>query len=249
MATKKTVLQYVQSALSIMDSDLVDSIEDTVESRQVADLLYDLYFEFINRQEWSWLKQPVTLLTPIAPGQSSLVQLKIPDNVKKITYLAYDSAKVGATEIDYKELHYLDPIEFIKRASKSGTDRILISVDSFRFYVDTKRAPEYWTSFDDEFVVVDAYDSEVDLRISPAKMSVYGVVIPEFLVEDSFVPDLPVAQVSIMQHTLNAAAKLQFKQDISPADEARTARQLAQLRREESKTRNKVYYNAKYGRK
>lgn len=248
MSVKKTVLQYVKAALSVMDSDLVESIEDTVESRQVADLFYDLYFELINRQEWSWLKKPVTLLAPTVLGPDNVTQLVIPENVKRVTYLSYNIADVGQ-DTEYRELHYLDPIEFMKRASKSGTDRALISVDSFRFYVDTKRDPEYWTSFDDKVITVDAYNSTQDSRIVANKMGVYGVIIPEFLVEDSFVPDLPVAQVPIMQHTLNAAAKLHFKQDISPADEARTSRQLAQLRREESKTRTKVYYNAKYGRK
>lgn len=247
MAVKKTVLEYVQAALSVMDSDTVDSIDDTVESAQIALLFKDVYFEFINREEWSWLNKPVvldgTVTNPLNP-----TRVKIPDSVKRVTYLSYDVSS-SILNPEYRELHYLDPIDFVKRFNQGGDDRQLVLVDSFKFYVHTNRQPEYWTSFDDELIHLDAFDSAVDSTIISNKLAVYGTVIPEFTVEDAFIPDLPVAQIPMLQHSLNAAAMLHFKQIVSPVDERREQRQLSQMRRQESKTQQRGYYSAKYGRK
>lgn len=45
---KKTLLQMVQSILSSMDSDNVNSIDDTEEAMQVANFLKDSYFEIVS---------------------------------------------------------------------------------------------------------------------------------------------------------------------------------------------------------
>jgi len=246
MATKKTVLEYVKNCLSVMDSDEVDSITDTVESQQVANLLQECFFEFINREEWTWLQQPVTLDGTIT-GPTRPTQVGIDDNIKKIMYVAYDVSSTGLFE--YRELHYLSPVDFVKKFSRGGDDKVAVTVGSFKFYIDTSRQPEYWTSFDDENIVVDAYKASVETYVDSDKFSVYGVVIPSFTVDDDHVPDVPVAVVPMLQHTLNAAAMLYFKQTSSPVDEQRIVRQLAQLRREESKTRNRDYAPKKYGRK
>ena len=48
---KKTLLELVQSILSDMDSEPVNSISDSIEAEQIASVIEDTYFNFISARE------------------------------------------------------------------------------------------------------------------------------------------------------------------------------------------------------
>lgn len=247
---KKTVLEYVQGALSVMDSDNVDSIDDTVESVQVADQLVDTYYEFINRK-WPWLERPIRLQAGADPDQPT--KLFLLDTVRTLKSVRYNTEAVG-DDPNFVTLTYLEPEEFItKRPVRGGTTNFINCDESgfvYRVYTDTR--PTYYTSFDDESIVLDAYDSSLNTTVEPSRVSCFGEVIPTFTLEDNFVPDLPAAYVPLMQSLLNKAAMEYYKQQGSQTDNERITRQMGQLRREGSKVKGVTdYYSRKrqYGRK
>ena len=47
MAVKKTLLQIVQNILSDMDSEDVNSLNDSIEAQQVASIVEDTYYNII----------------------------------------------------------------------------------------------------------------------------------------------------------------------------------------------------------
>lgn len=240
---RKTVLNYVQAALNAMDSDLVDSINDTEEALQVANELQDTYYELLNREDWEFLHQPSRLTG--AADTSNPTKLLIENEIKRFDYIAY------LVDSKAKTLTYLSPVEFLKRFSAGGTNRLQVTDGAgVNFYVDTDRNPEYFTSFDDESIVCDAYDSAIESTLQGSKTSCIGVVIPTFSVTDTHVPDIPQHMEPLLQSALNAASFSYFKQSASAKDEQRTLRQLAQARREESKViSHKDYYANKFGRR
>lgn len=52
---KLTLLDIVQDILSDMDSDTVNSITDSVESLQIAQIVKTTFFEIITEGEWPHL--------------------------------------------------------------------------------------------------------------------------------------------------------------------------------------------------
>lgn len=248
----KTVLQYVQDCLDIMDSDAVDSINDTEESLQVAGFLENVYFELLNREEWKFLRGPAQFTG--AGDTSTPTLFTIGGAIKTISeddcYVAYNVADAGDPE-KYRELTWLEPVEFLKKFSVSGDNRDKVEIGSkVTFYVDNNKAPTYFTSFDDESIVCDAYDSSVESTLQTSKLNVVAYTIPSFLRLDTFEPDIPRSLEPLLQAELNSAAHLWMKQVQSSPDERRAARQLAQARRSHSKTTNKGgYYKNKFGRK
>ena len=50
--------------------------------------------------------------------------------------------------------------------------------------------PRYYTSFDDDHIIMDAYDSSVESTLQTSKSRAYGTVYPTFSITDSFEPDL-----------------------------------------------------------
>jgi len=51
--------------------------------------------------------------------------------------------------------------------------------------------PSFYTSFDDYYLVLDAYDSDIDTTLTAAKIRAYGVKYPVFdKTDDDYVPDI-----------------------------------------------------------
>lgn len=245
---QKTVLQYVQAALNVMDSDEVDSIGDTTEATQVAELLLDIYFELVNRQEWSFLKG--ALLVTSAGDTAAPTKLSLPENCKRVKVLKYNIDTSGGYQS--RDLKYLSPELFLMRFSTNSSDgnRLLVNpAENLHFYVMTTQMPSFWTSFDDEHIWCDAYDSSIESTLTTAKIGSWGDRIPTFNVEDTFVPFLPDHMIPLLQHTLNQAAMQTFKQMDSKMDEIRVRRQTGQARRAESRITRKSYYWNQFGRR
>ena len=238
---KKSVLEYVQATLSVMDSDNVDSISDTEESLQVADRLFDIYYEFCTRETWKFMDKfvSVTVTDPTLPTSVTL-----PDEVKEVMLVSYDISVT--TTPNYRELKYMNPVDFVRYTNQAP----VVVVDGANVYkVWDDRAPTFWTSFDEKTIVLDSYVAELGTTVSADNFKVFANVIPEFTITDQFVPDLPDRCVPYLQHQLNSVCMSNLKQMESPNDVLMARRQYAMLQRRDSKFQKENYYEAKYGRR
>lgn len=89
---KYTNLDYVQSILSSLGSDEVNSVSDTTESLQVLDVLKTTYFNIIARTDPAEHKQLVQLEPSLDPAVPVLMY--IPDGVKSLTWLKYFNSNI-----------------------------------------------------------------------------------------------------------------------------------------------------------
>jgi hypothetical protein len=248
LASQKTVLQYVQATLSVMDSDEVDSIGDTSEATQVAELLLDVYYELINRQEWSFMRGALDITSEgitTAP-----TQLLLPENCKRLRIVWYNIDTAGGFQ--RRKLKYLQPEEFLDRFASGAAagNRVLVNpAPNMQFYVNTDRMPSFWTSFDDSHIWCDAYEASVESTLQTNKVSAWGDRIPDFQVTDTFVPFLPDHMVPLLQATLSNHAMETLKQQASKALATRELRQTGQARRAESRITRKTYFWNRFGRR
>lgn len=98
-----TLLQYVQSILSSMNSDEVNSISDNPESMQVAEILRATYFNIVARTHLPELKQLVQLQPSVNP--SIPVMMFIPDGIGKIEWVRYfnnNISSAGTPDSDFQ---------------------------------------------------------------------------------------------------------------------------------------------------
>lgn len=246
--TIKTVLKYTQDCLSVMDSDEVDGIADTTEALQVASLLGDLYSELINRQDWDWLKRAITLNGAGNPAQPT--KLLLPAGIKRVKHIWYNVSEDDA-KVDNRELRYCPLEEFLSIHGRGSSDDVLVEFgNNASFYVNNTKMPTYYTVFSDNTVFCNSYDSSVETSLVNDKVTALGFVIPEFNVQDDFIPDLPEHMVPLLQHSLNEAASVYFNKAASPIDTSRIKRQLSQARKNDGVlTKDTSYYSANYGRR
>lgn len=189
---KMTLLELTQNILSAMSSDEVNSINDTVEAAQVAEIIKETYMLMIanqDRPEHYQLMQLEALADSTKPNY-----LKLPEAIESVDDLRYNIQR--STDIDpmWIDIIYKMPHEFIKltqsRKPSDGNVETVTDFNAVPLYILNDRNPSYWTSFDDTYAVFDAYDSSVDSTLQASKSACLARITPTFEMTDDFVPNI-----------------------------------------------------------
>lgn len=184
---KRTLLEMVQSILSDMDSEDVNSISDTNEAEQIASVIEDTYYNIISARDIPEHQQLLKLTS--LSELTRPTHFRYPDNVKQIESLSYNIATTGS---NYKSIYYVHPLEFLEKMDdqSSASLKIADKVGNTDLFVYNNVDPSYYTSFDDYHIVMDAYDASKGTTLEANKTRAYGTVYPTFTISDSFEPDL-----------------------------------------------------------
>ena len=187
---KTTLLSLVQSILSDMDSEAVNSISDSVEAQQVASVIEDTYYNIISNRDIPELKRIITLTS--LSDSTRPTHFKYPENVKQLEEIRYNIALSGG--VTYAVVPFIDPLEFIARQSTDEDATAIIQVPdvdtSAVFLIRNDGMPSYYTSFDDEHIVFNSYDAGVEAIMQASKTMAYGTVYPTYSITDAFEPHL-----------------------------------------------------------
>jgi hypothetical protein len=239
---KKTLLELVQSILSDMDSEPVNSISDSIEAEQIASVIEDTYFNFISAREIPEHRQLIKL--------TSLSDTAKPTHFKyvgkEIFFLRYNTDESSGT--NYKEIEFVEPGEFLNR--NSGTTNTLVVPDvksGTNLVILNDRMPTVYTSFDDEHIVMDAYKATVESTLQNSKTQAYGVVYPTFTIADGFTPDIDDTLFPYLLAEAKSAAFSLFKSGSDPKVEQSARRLKSYIQNDQYRTRRENVRN-KYGR-
>jgi len=247
---KYTLLEMVQSILSDMDSDEVNSIDETVESEQVVRIIKDTFLNMMATRNWPLNKGFITFDAPSSAQVPT--KLGIPEGVTELINFTYDKVKEGETRSRYEPVYYLHPDEFFSKTNgrnsdNANVDRQVVGEGIGTVLIMTDRAPSYWTSFDDEYIVLDAYDSTVDSTLQPSKVQSLAYKVPTWSSTDTFIPELPDEGFALLLEDSRSAAMLKLKQMPDQKAEQRSQRADAWLSRKSWTAAGGVRYPS-YGR-
>jgi hypothetical protein len=240
---KTTLLQLVQSILNDMDSESVNSLSDTIEAQQIASVVEDTYYNIIAARE---IPEHNKLMTLTAMGDSAKpTHFKYPSNTKHVERVEYN---VGtAADKDFKVIPFVDPVVFLDRMDE---DALLVETyeGNLDLFVSTDQPPSYYTSFDDEYIIMDSYDSSVDGSLQASKIRAFGSTYPTFSQTDSFEPDLDNTLMPLLLAESKSACFSLFKGGSDPKVEQAARRLKSYVQNDQYKTKRA---NAKpsYGRK
>lgn len=246
---KMTLLEIVQDILSDMDSDAVNSIDDTVEAGQVAQIVKSTYMAFMNRRDWPHLNRTVQL---VASGSVALpTHVTLQDGIKELLFLKYDCVKQGETKKRYKDIKYLDPDNFLRVLNRRNSDEDNVDVISdtggIELLIFNDKDPQYYTSFNDSVVVFDAYNGDVDSTIQSSKMQAYAQVLPTWVHTDTAIPDLPDEAFPALLEEAKSRAMFKLKQVQDQKAEQESQRQNIWLSRKSYRVNGGIQY-PNYGR-
>lgn len=125
---KRTLLNLTQNILSSLSSDEVNSISDSTESLQVAEIIKTKYFDIISRVDLPDHDQLIQLDPSL--DNSSPVLMHVPDGVSEIHWIKYFNSNVigdsgpGSSEHDTNV--DLDPVSSTVTAPPPGYQYVTI---------------------------------------------------------------------------------------------------------------------------
>ena len=212
----------VQSILSDMDSEAVNSISDSVEAEQVASVIQDTFFNLIAARDIPEHRQLIKL-TALADNTKP-THFKYPTNTRQLSRVDYDIATTGTT---YREITFVEPMVFIDRMNQDTSSSITVTdvAGGTTLFIGNSTSPSYYTSFDDEHIVMDSYDAIVDTTLQNSKSRAFGYVYPTFTIADSFQPDLDDTMLPYMLAEAKSTCFSLFKSGSDPKIE-QSARRL-----------------------
>lgn len=211
---KMTLLELVQDILNDIDSDSVNSINDTVESQQVAQIVKSTYFALQHIRNWKANRQLVNL---IASGDNALpTHIYLPDNLSELVFINYDCARDGMTKKVYTPIKYLYPDEFLRRQNQYNSDMDNVDViqdpTGVELLIRNDIPPTVWTSFDDNAIIFDAYDKLVDDTIQSSKIQAMAFLTPGWDPVDDFVPFAPEEAFTLLLEEAKSRAAIKLRQ-------------------------------------
>lgn len=215
----------VQRILQAVDGQMVESIEDTREAMQVAQCLKETYEHL--------------LYTRDIKARSNLVQLHSASDLSRPTTLFFnpnvcqiDVLKYYCKEHDkYKDLIWLDPTDFLNRVlnrdpKKENIVNLVEPNSGVRYNVYNDRPPTCYTSFNDNEIILDAWDSSQTSTIVEEYTVAYGLVMPEFKLEDTFVPDLAPQFFNLLLNTARVQAAYELNREVDTLTNDRARKEL-----------------------
>lgn len=186
-----TRLELVQKALIACNEQEVSAIGETVESDMAASILDSVYDKLLHDFPWPHLYERRGTLEVTAVAN----KMKIPSQVMSLERIRYNG----------NDVDYLDPYDFEKLIDSRDTAQS--NVDSNGAIND--RDPRYWTTYDDEYVFFDSYNSS----LVAANSSCYYAKMPAKMSNDTDYPDCPERFVSVLLDGLIAESFIQLKAD------------------------------------
>ena len=214
---KYTLLELTQAVLSSMDSDEINSITDTVESQQVVEVIKTVYDDIISRGDLTTNKTPFNL-TASTDATKPILMTK-PEGIERIEWVKYDTRADGDTVPSWTNMTYLPPLDFIDYMHSGNLEGDEIedfehTTDGFvlTFTFRNDIPPRYYTSFNDDEIFFDSYDSAVDSILQSSKSLCYGLKVTDFESTDSFTPALQPQQFALLLNEAKSLAWAELKQ-------------------------------------
>lgn len=246
---KMSLLDMVQDILSDADSDEVNSIDETTESLQAAQTIKTCYFEMISNGDWPHLRKLGQLDS--VGILSKPVYLRLPENLKELSDFRYYKKNPSSDIYTYQPIMYKHPDEFLTIVNNRQLDSNVQEVVDFSgvsLRVYNNADPSFWTSFDDDYIVCDSYNSAIDDTLKKSKTQCLVSLIPSWNPVDDFVPDLPAEVFSRLLEEAKSTFFYNMKQMVNQKSEQKAARQARYLSRKAWRAHGGVRY-ADMGRK
>ena len=348
---KQTLLDMTQNILSALSSDEVNSISDTTESMQVAQIIRNKYNDIVSRGELPEHKEWFQL-DPSLDGTSPVL-MYVPDGVSKIEWIKYFDTNTGfqtnttqhdinvdlpdpephwsatsttanavslgvktfvlnddmldikvgdfmvatsgpnvlyGTVTDYtnydltvnitnkigagtysiwvinQNVNGQDPpgyqyvtilpieqfVDYINSFSPSESDVASYTFtdsynsinNNFTFYYKNSGTPRFCTVLSNYWVLFDSYDATQDVTLQASKTLCFGQIVPNFVMEDDFVPDLDDQQFPLLLNEAKSLAFFELKQQQHVKADQEIKRQWSTVQRNKATVNRPTNFDA-----
>lgn len=214
---KITLLDAVQQTLSSIDGDEIDTISDTVQARQVADIAKSVFYEIVTNGDLNEHRRLYTLDPSNDINKPTMMLL--PEHAMTLEWVKYNNQDTPDTLPTFKQVQYMALNEFLDYiyGFNPAQDNVsyynhIVGTDTLVFYYQNDVFPQFYTTYDDRTLLFDSYNSSFDTTLQKSKTQCFGRIEPTWVMEDSFVPDMDTSQFTLWLNEMKAQASIEQRQ-------------------------------------
>ena len=251
---QKTLLKMVQDTLSLMDSDEVNSISDTIESEQIA-VCYRTIYDQIVTEYGVPSKNKTIRIGATDDSTNGKTRLFLNHALMSIDTIQYDNRNASGDAPNYQQMIPLHNKTFLDRCINLDTSASTILQQTWpntdmKFGVYNNKHPKYVTLVEERILIFDSYYSDVDSsNLLESKSRVSGEVSDSLTIDDTTNVTLPGELLNLLESNATELAFDLYKQ-VTPAKIVNLARK-ARVRQQRTKFkfRDQRRTGEDYGRK
>ena len=247
--SKYTLLEMVQDILNDTGSDPVNSINDTPEALQVAQIVKTTYYNLVSNRNWPQEKRSFVLDN--VSDAATPTHLQLPSACKELTSFFYDQKRAASDRKRLIAMNYVTPEEFLDRSNSYNEDnanvQLVVEFGGVTFKIRNDVPPTWWTSFDDNYIVMNSFDSVVESTVQNSNSQSTGYFEEVFTFSDAFVPTMPTEAFASLLASSKAQAWLVLRQEQNVRIEREAKKQSTWLSRKAGVADGGVKY-PNYGR-
>ncbi len=245
---KMTLLEMVQDILNDLDADEVNGLDDTIEAQQVAQIIKTCYYEILGNRNWPFMRKLMQLQSSGSPSKPNY--LKLPDNLKELVSFRYDNGTISEPLL--QDIVYKEPDAFLRYIStRNATLDNVTTVGDYggsKLLIVNDKPPQYWTSFDDTYLVTDSYEVDKETTLQQSKTQCLAYIVPTWTRTNEAIPELPIDSFPALLSEAKSTAFLALKQVANQKAEQSAQRQQRWLSRKAWRAAGGVQY-PNYGRR
>lgn len=210
----------VQRISEFIDGETINSIGDTRESSQIANIVKETYQYLLQTREIN-TRDNIVHFDDVVQAEEKPNYLKYKDTVFEIFDLQYKDLDSGR----YSRVQYLDPEVFLQKAlSLDPNDenvQQVVDYSNITYYIRNDKQPSYYTSFDDIHIAFDSYNSSLETTVHDNNVIAQGRYMPEFALEDDFVPNMAPQHFPLLLSKSKEIAGVELKEYTNPLESDR----------------------------
>lgn len=256
---KSTLLEIVQDILNDISGDEVDSINDTTEATQIANIVRRSYYHIISQKDLPEHKGMFNLVE--SASTSAPVKMTLPSHALRVYWIKYDKYLSGETDSVWDDVYFLEWDSFIAMQNMLDEDATNVTSmtvttadsDTWELKYQTDRHPTYWSTPGDSTLYFNSYNSSVDTDnyLYQEKTQCYGLIKPTFTLSDGFTPDLDATEFDWLIEESKSAASIKLRQVDDPIASKRARRGWIRGMRNSKNAKKTSFFDTlpNYGRK
>lgn len=194
----------------------IDSINDSDESLRIAQIIKETYETMVLSQE---IQTALELFKLQSASNSSLkTTLYLPEDC-----LTLDIVKYTSHQNKIYSPQYLEPMDFISRSldldvTRSEVETVVDPESATTYNILNNKDPSYYTVMSGKYLVFDSYNKDFEDLLQGRHALVYGHTLPEFKLEDDFVPDLQEQQFPVLLSKAKTAADMELRNNFNQVE-------------------------------
>ncbi|HEY2810538.1 MAG TPA: hypothetical protein VGJ00_04015 [Rhabdochlamydiaceae bacterium] len=251
-----TLLEIVQNILSDLDSDEVNSISDTTESLQIANIVKTKYNDIVSR---SSLPEHHRLIQLNASGDSlKPVLMYAPAGTNQIDWIKYYNADPSLAVLEFEYVRIVPLEQFLSTINQMNPNDSNVGSWTFneppynfnlRFFND--KQPQTCAILENYYILFDMYNSAIESTLQTSNSMVSAQIMVPFTMTDTFVPDIDDANFALLLAEAKSNAFVTLKQTVNPKIDQETKRQWSSVQKNKGLFNAPTYFDAlpHFGRK